>query len=945
MKKRVSFRGGSLTVVLATICCILIVHIGYTNLFPVISEGETTAQPTTTAQPHTTAPTVTAPPPATTVMACPTSTTAPVSEHNKLISLITDAGAGKLRDALSSQLAEGGIAAFCGSDWGCHIETMLRMTHVLNEAASPADLSSRWFRMMGFALRGAIRVLVEAMRSADVATGPLCKQAATTIANMAASPILCTDEGQVSELKAICKPHNFVGVFNAAFEKARATAPPTPSNWNPCGITTMMIKSNDVAPVSDELRRRMEATIGPYAQFMVQRSAKTVKLFGEEFTAFTETEKAIAGDDWFWTDDNAKTLEMLVLPGVYEKVAPMTNKVIKFVLRMIKGDFMLRRAAMPTTDANREGFKVESDDCVKQRLHNGLMNYNGDPTRLRQSYRFHDGRDQDVYAHTSPVVRLVMEDSKELEFDLGKVQGSCFFRDVAGQKMIESGFAGNLTADGKVLARFEFAHVLSSMKTVTDHRVSVVPVDGAPKFKVRIALGVEMLNEARMRELKSYTKSGIKNANIPADAGGTVHDAFADDVPIWHACVMPESVGFSYSSFRFISTPKHYRKVSYELRKEKAKEIGHVSNNYECDAGAECIVAEARLLTAGGLYNDMNRYVGMLERLSRGEDDGIMDYSISYDIGAELNGLASFYHFATSGAYGSFDGFREVNLQDVKSSIDRHLNIYWQVFAKRNSEGLIPNLFVRGFTFAAMAVNTMFAATGELTYLRQLERAMELMFTPLATGLLTANREPRAEFMYTCMGSELWSSVDCQASAQLLFGRILTTFPFGVSNSPYLQLCHVAKAGVRAGAPMYHRFKQYHGPQWKLVHHFWEDSFTWGFTGGILTRAINAVRHATDRFAECPGVAEWVPHEKVVEFKELELAIYNYSEASTTIHDGGSLKEIRTSVFSAETNTESQPWIVMGLHGALVEELYRASLVPSVAKQVPFNRVKTTLSD
>ena len=939
MKKRVSFRGGSLTVVLATICCILIVHIGYTNLFPVISEAETTAQPTT-AQPHTTAPTVTAPPPTTTAMVCPTSTTAPVSEHNNLISLITGVGAGKLRDALSSQLAEGGIAAFCGSDWGCHIDTMLRMTHVLNEAASPADLSSRWFRMMGFALRGAIRVLVEAMRSADVATGPLCKQAATTIANMAASPILCTDEGLVSELKAICKPHNFVGVFNAAFEKARAAAPPTPSNWNPCGVTTMMIKSNDVAPVSDELRRRMEATIGPYAQFMVQRSAKMVKLFGEEFTAFTETEKAIAGDDWFWTDDNAKTLEMLVLPGVYEKVAPVANKVLKFVLRMIRGDFMLRRAAMPTTDANREGFKVEEDGCMKVRLHNGLMNYNGDPTHLRQSYRFHDGRDQDVVAHTAPHVHVVFEDATELAFDLGNtsLHNTCFFRDVPGQKLIECGFSGNLSAGGKVFARFEFSHVLSSTKTVTEHRVSVTPVEGAPTFRVRVALGEDMLPTTRMRDLTAYTKSGIKKAVVDLNDNTNVHGAFGDEVPIWHACVMPESVGFSYGSFRFITTPKWFRKVTVVRRKEQRSEIERVVNHYECDGGSECTVREARLITAGGLYDDMNRYVGMLERLSRGEDDGIIDYSISYDIGAELNGLASFYHFTTSGAYGSFDGHREVNLSEVKEAIDRHLSIYWKVFARQNATDHIPNLFIRGFAFAAISVNTMFAATGEVAYLHQLERAMKLMFTPRATGLVNEKGEARAESMFTCMGSEQWSAVDCQASAHLLFGRILTTFPFGVSSSPYLQLCRVASAAVHAGAPLYRNTSQQWGPQFNLEHGGQEAGFTWGFTGGILARAINAVRLGSGRYRECQGVSDWVSPEKQLTFAELERAIYNYSDASTTIHDGGALKEIRTSVFSAETNTESQPWIAMGLHGALVEELYQASLVNSVMRQVPFKR-------
>lgn len=716
---------------------------------------------------------------------------------------------------------------------------------------------------------------------------------------------------------------------------------PEPHTEDLCKVAAAalsMSSPNRTGSMDDALRHEVKDALGPYAQFMVERCLKTVSLFGENFSAFTETEKAISGDDWIWTDDNAKMLELLVLPGIYESMAPVANRIIQFILRMTKSDFMLRRAAGPTTDANMEGFKVEENGCTHLRFHNGLMNFNGNPSFLNQSYRFHDGRDLDVVAHTAPQLHLrVLGTSKETVFDIGRGHDGCLFRAVEGKGKIEAGYTGALEIDGRVIAHYEFIHTFGSANTATDHRLTVTPANGAPNFTTRVAFAVVVLPNdklnVRLQRLLAFRDGLVEEADVRyADVGRKV-DAFVGGrghkpPPQWIAAVMPGNAGFAYSSFRFISSQRHFQKTSFEPRQNgylwwKKLEIASVVNHYECPPGEPCVVHERHLMTAGGLYDNMYRYAQLFERVSRGEDEGMIDYSISYDIGAELNGLASFYLFASKGAYSSNEGFIDQNLTEVRAAIDHHLEIYWKVFAHRDTSGLVPNLFLRGLAFATIAVNSMFAATGDAGYLQQLEAAMDLMMSPVATGLLLRNyifKLPVEDFVYRCVGDQEWTAVDCQASAHLLFGRLLATFPFGASLSPHLQRCSIAAAAVKTGGPMYVYQRQEWGPQYTLKHHT-EASFTWGFQGGLLSRGINAVRVGLARFAtQCPLPPSLIDSS----LSQLESMIYNYTLRSTTLHENGRLREIRTSIFSAETNTESQPWISMGLHGSVVERVYEA---------------------
>ena len=50
----------------------------------------------------------------------------------------------------------------------------------------------------------------------------------------------------------------------------------------------------------------------PAAEFIIRHLYRSFELNNRErLFAVTETEKLVDGDDWFWSDDNAKVLELL----------------------------------------------------------------------------------------------------------------------------------------------------------------------------------------------------------------------------------------------------------------------------------------------------------------------------------------------------------------------------------------------------------------------------------------------------------------------------------------------------------------------------------------------------------------------------------------------------------------------------------------------------------
>src|SRR5215472_2834086 len=89
------------------------------------------------------------------------------------------------------------------------------------------------------------------------------------------------------------------------------------------------------------------------AEHLVRYLYKPIDLTdNNKFFAVTETEHLVGGDDWVWTDDNAKVLEFLSRPEVWRQYPQQTLEVLRFVESMCHGPFMFRRVSTPRLERN-----------------------------------------------------------------------------------------------------------------------------------------------------------------------------------------------------------------------------------------------------------------------------------------------------------------------------------------------------------------------------------------------------------------------------------------------------------------------------------------------------------------------------------------------------------------------------------------------------------------
>src|SRR5437588_12346558 len=86
----------------------------------------------------------------------------------------------------------------------------------------------------------------------------------------------------------------------------------------------------------------------PAAEFLIRHLYRPIDLADDaRFFAVTETEHLVGGDDWLWTDDNAKVLEFLSRPEIWRRFPEQTLEVLRFVQSMCHGPFMFRRISAP----------------------------------------------------------------------------------------------------------------------------------------------------------------------------------------------------------------------------------------------------------------------------------------------------------------------------------------------------------------------------------------------------------------------------------------------------------------------------------------------------------------------------------------------------------------------------------------------------------------------
>ena len=128
----------------------------------------------------------------------------------------------------------------------------------------------------------------------------------------------------------------------------------------------------------------------PAAEFLIRHLYRSIDVAdGTRFSAIAESENP-GEDNWFWNDDNAKSLEFLSRPEVWRHFPAEVAEVIRFVRSMSNGPYIFRRISGPRLEsAGKKG-------TVSSYLHS-LMRLKCDLERgaIAAGVRFHDERTHD----------------------------------------------------------------------------------------------------------------------------------------------------------------------------------------------------------------------------------------------------------------------------------------------------------------------------------------------------------------------------------------------------------------------------------------------------------------------------------------------------------------------------------------------------------------------
>jgi hypothetical protein len=316
--------------------------------------------------------------------------------------------------------------------------------------------------------------------------------------------------------------------------------------------------------------------------------------------------------------------------------------------------------------------------------------------------------------------------------------------------------------------------------------------------------------------------------------------------------------------------------------------------------GARLTAAEAKMLTAGGFYHRVGDYARLMQEAvsTKSAQRAAFDFSISYDYGAELNGFANYFASLTP-----IDNTSHIQ-EEIKGVFDYYLDTYFEMFINGHADK-INTVFSRQLAFVVLGTVRMYQATGIQSYLRRTAELCEVMldfekrFEDIAgnpvSGFLMGAHTNRTVFV-DCHSAVLLALAE--AAQYINDHRLAAAIDRGLGSYCLDTTTVDWIDGLRKVDVVAVSWVDDNGTRHK-------NNGFWNFHVGLTLRLFNALRSALD-----PALRAVVArHRDRIDL--FEAVMLRQLERSTTRHPDGA--EIRCSVFSGETNSETQPWAALGL--------------------------------
>jgi hypothetical protein len=636
----------------------------------------------------------------------------------------------------------------------------------------------------------------------------------------------------------------------------------------------------------------------PAAEFLIGHLYRSIDVTdGTRFSAVAENEN-LAGDNWFWSDDNAKSLEFLSRPEVWRRFPDEIGEVLRFVRSMCHGPYIFRRISGPRLEPSGR------DGSIAGYLHSLLrLKFDLASGAVAAGVRFHDERTHDNLWLTGNRVEFSHR-GRRFTVDVEGATSSVGVEQEGQTLRLRHSSDLNFTHRWRRLdlGRLTYTYSFDARSMLIDAQATLDLEPGRKVSDVMLTVGHDALDYPYFTCVGADTQPA---GDLLFSAGKTGPGSI-------------DMTGASYYSIRqgFVSgdalaihtIPRGQTPLAtIETVVQPTGKLCRAIATYAFPGpwrGGRLLAAEWKLITAGGFYNRVADYVGFVRDAAAASRSrqAAYDFSISYDYGVTINAFAKCFAVCAAGAIPLLSA---TMADELRSWFDLYLDYYFDLYVNQHVRQ--PNtIFSRELAFVILGVVTMYRATGAESYRQRLVSLCDVLLdfevrfedvtgSP-ASGFLMRLDSPRAAYV-DCHSAALLALT--QASRYITDPRLAAAIERGLTGY-LLETCRIDVGGLRKFDTVSTMMIDDRGICRT------ENPF-WNFKVGMTLRFFNALRNTTD--AALQAVA--ARHCDRIEL--FEIILRRQLQNSISQHNDGI--EIRIADIAAETNSETQPWVMLGLFG------------------------------
>jgi hypothetical protein len=634
----------------------------------------------------------------------------------------------------------------------------------------------------------------------------------------------------------------------------------------------------------------------PAAAFLVRHLYRPIETTaGSSYSAIAETER-LGDDNWFWSDDNAKVLEFMSRPDVWRRFPQETSEILRFVRSMCHGPYVFRRVSAPRLDL------VGSEGAVAT-YHHSLMSLKYDAGRgaVIAGVRFHDDRNGDHLVLGGNYVEFTYRGHRFKE-ELGAGTGDTRI-ERNGRLLVMRHSAGiDFLSGGRPihLGRLTDTYTFDARSMVFDVEAALDIVPGLAVKDVVLTIATAGLPYNPLKFLVTNTDPGAP----PLFGAGKPSERLLSARRAPYYMIRQQHI--SADSLAVHSIPRGPQAIcGFETRVATENQLERVFARYAFPgtlSGARCVAGEQKLITGGGFYDRVADYAALIRQASATRDSALAacDFSISYDYGVTINAFAKCF-----AASARSPGLAALPEAELRALVDAYLGHYREIAIAGHRAGK-STVFSRELAFVILAVATMRRSTGAVEYLDQIGPLCEILLD-LERPYTDCGGEPASGFVMR-NDAPLVAHVDCHSAALLALvqaarlapePRLIAAIDRGL-RAYCLDSCALTLGEPRRVDGIATLVRDAAGNRHS------EPAF-WNFKAGLTLRLFTALRNAPE--PELRAVA--ARHRDRLELFEL---ILRRQIARSLAENDGEI-ELRCSDLSGETNSETQPWVMLGLLG------------------------------